>query len=325
MTQDRGGIDRRTLMVLGAAIPAVPAVAAATEPNDPTEVVRLWPGDPPGSPARRPQERIVDRAATSGFRDRAVTGIGTPTLTLFRPSRPNGAAILILPGGGYARVVLDKEAHESARRFNEAGITAFVLRYRLPGEGWAAPADTPLQDAQRAMRIIRGNAGRYRIDPRRVAVIGFSAGGHLAASLATRFAVPLYDPADDADRASPRPDLVALLYPVVTMSGPHVHAGSRDLLLGSATDPRAAIYSPHLHVDARTPPVFLAHASDDDAVPVENSLMMFAALREKKVPSELHVFQEGGHGFGLRLVRGKPAAAWPDLFLAWARRHRFLE
>lgn len=303
-------VARRKLLAL-AALSAVPA-AAEVPPPDPTEIIPLWPKGPPGRHAVRLEDRVTDRIAASGFQDRYADRIGTPLLTVFRPERPNGAAALIAPGGGYVRVVIDKEGFELARRLAAAGVTAFVLRYRLPGEGWTAGADVPLQDAQRALAIIRARAGAFRIDPARVLAAGFSAGGHLMASLATA-------------SEGPRPDLSALIYPVIHMGGPYAHAGSRRMLLGEAPTPdREAAYSPDRRVTPATPPTFLAHAADDDSVPLENSLAYLAALRAAKVPAELHVFEEGGHGFGIRLAAGKPAAAWPDLLLAWLKRRRFV-
>jgi acetyl esterase/lipase len=315
--------DRRTLLAFTATAAATPALAQPAA--DPTETVRLWPGKPPGALAALPREQVVDRVKTSGFQDRFVTGIGEPLMTVFRPAKPNGAACLIAPGGGYIRVVIDKEGFEIARRLAEAGVTCFVLRYRLPAEGWANPSDVPLQDAQRAIRLIRAGAVRYGIDPARVAVLGCSAGGHVAASLATGHARAVYAAVDDADRQSARPDLSALLYPVIDMTLPYAHAGSRTSLLGASPTPTTeAAYSPHRQVTADTPPTFLVHAADDTSVPVENSLAYLAALRAARVPAEAHVFEEGGHGFGIYLARGKPAHAWPDLFLAWAGRHRWL-
>jgi len=308
-------LDRRALLGLAA---AAPALAAAAPPPDPTEIVELWPGRPPGARDPLPREEIVDRVKTSGFQDRFVTGIGTPLMTVFRPARPNGAAVLIIPGGGYIRVVIDKEGFEVGHRLAAAGVTSFVLRYRLPAEGWDRAADVPLQDAQRAMRLIRAGAKRFGIDPARVVAMGFSAGGHVAASLATRFDAPVYMPVDAADAFSARPDLSALMYPVVTMSPPFAHEGSRTALLGASPGAEAA-YSPHRHVTTAVPPTFLVHAWDDPGVPIENSLGYLAALRAAKVPTEAHLFEVGGHGFGICLARGKPAAAWPDLFLAWAR------
>jgi len=315
--------DRRTLLALTATAAATPALAQPAA--DPAEIVKLWLGRPPGALAVLPREQIVDRVKTSGFQDRFVTGVGEPLMTVFRPAKPNGAACLIAPGGGYIRVVIDKEGFEIARRLAAAGVTCFVLRYRLPAEGWATPWDVPLQDAQRAMRLIRAGAARYAIDPARVVALGCSAGGHVAASLATGHGRAVHPPVDDADRLSARPDLSALLYPVIDMALPYAHTGSRTSLLGARPDPgMEAAYSPHRQVTPDTPPTFLVHAADDTSVPVENSLSYLAALRAAKVPAEAHIFEEGGHGFGIHLARGKPAHAWPDLFLAWAARRGWL-
>jgi acetyl esterase/lipase len=324
--QDDVDPGRRALVAaLGLTAAAGPVMAAAPDnPADPTETIRLWPDRPPGSPAALPDYRIIDRTAASGFLDRVWERVAEPILTVFRPARPNGAAMLVVPGGGYVRVVIDKEGFETARRLNAAGVTAFVLRYRLPADGWARRSDVPLQDGQRAMRLIRANAARYGLDPGRVAAIGFSAGGHLTASLSTRHDAKVYESVDAADRLSARPDLVALAYPVITMAPPFAHAGSALNLLGEAPSTETvAAYSPDRRVDAGTPPTFLFHAADDTSVPVENSLAYFAALRAAKVPGELHVFEEGGHGFGIRQAQGLPAAAWPDLFLAWAAQRGF--
>ena len=183
----------------------------------------------------------------------------------------------------------------------------------------------PLQDAQRAMRLIRARAQSWRIDPQRLAAIGFSAGGHLAASLATRFAASVYPALDDADRMDARPLLAGLMYPVVTM-GEGAHPGSRDLLLGPQPSPALLdAYSVERHVAAGTPPSFICLAADDTTVPpFPNGIALFGALRAASIPAELHVFQEGGHGFSLHWAAGKPAAAWPQLFLGWSRGHGFL-
>lgn len=309
-------IDRRSLMSLASAAAATPALAQA---SDPTEVVKLWPGRPPGAPAVLPLTKITDRVATTGWQDRYATDVGQPLMTVFRPARPNGAAALIAPGGGYIRVVIDKEGFEIARRLTEAGITSFVLRYRLPREGWADASDVPLQDAQRAIRLIR--ASGYN----RVLALGGSAGGHVAASLATGHARPLYAQVDAADAHPARPDLSALLYPVIDMAKPYAHTGSREALLGPSPTPQAETkYSPHRQVTSETPPTFLVHAADDPSVPVENALDYLTALRAARVPAEAHIFEEGGHGFGIRLAQGKPAAAWPDLLLSWLGRRGFL-
>lgn len=314
--------DRRTLLTLASATAAAPARA---QPADPVERVKLWPGRPPGALATLPHEQIVDRVKTSGFQDRIVTGVGEPLMTVFRPARPNGAACLIVPGGGYIRVVIDKEGFEIAHRLAEAGVTSFVLRYRLPAEGWASPSDVPLQDAQRAVRLIRARAGRYGVDPDRLVAMGCSAGGHVAASLATGHARAVYPPVDDADEQPARPSLSALLYPVIDMALPFAHRGSRAALLGASPTPTVeAAYSPNRHVTAVTPPTFLVHAADDTSVPPENSLSYLTALRAAGIAVEAHFFEEGGHGFGIHLARGRPVQAWPGLFLAWAGRRGWL-
>jgi acetyl esterase/lipase len=318
-------MDRRTVLGLGAM--ALTGLAARAEimradgtlSTDPTEIVPLWPGVPPGGENVNLQAKIVERSYdTRAYHDRIVTEIGAPLLTVFRPDKPDGSALLLAPGGGYIRVVFDKEGEEAARRFNAAGVTVFILRYRLPGEGWARAADVPLQDAQRAMRLIRAGAAGFGIEANRVGVMGFSAGGHVAASLATRPDEAVYEPVDEADKRDARPNFAGLMYPVITM-GEGTHPGSRLNLLGA--DPAAdkiAATSCEKRVTAKTPPAFICFAADDETVPpMENGLAMFQALRAAKVPSELHVFQNGGHGFGIRLAKGKPAVAWPDLFLHW--------
>lgn len=318
--------DRRFVLGFAAASAAAPALAQppGTFP-DPTEVLPLWPGRPPGALNLLPREEVVDRIKTTGVQDRFVTGVGRPLMTVFRPAKPNGAAVLIAPGGGYIRVVIDKEGFEIGHRLAAAGVTSFVLRYRLPAEGWDHAPDVPLQDAQRAMRLIRAHAAELGVDPKRVAALGCSAGGHVAASLATRYATQVYAPVDAVDRLDARPDLSVLMYPVIDMSEPFAHSGSREALLGkSPALGSEAAYSPHRHVDRNTPATFLVHAWDDPSVPIENSLAYLAALRAAKVPAEAHIFTEGGHGFGIYGARGKPAAAWPDLFLAWAGKRGFL-
>nr|WP_313804365.1 alpha/beta hydrolase [Sphingobium sp.] len=293
--------------------------------GDPDEAIDLWPGNAPGVPVKPPVETVTERSSNPALRDRAVTGIVRPRLALFRPARPNGAAMLVMPGGGYQRVVIDKEGYEIAPLLAARGITVFVLFYRLPGEGWADRSNVPLADAQRAMRLIRARAKDHGIDPARVGAMGFSAGGHLCADLATRFDQRVYAPVDGADTLSARPVLAAPIYPVISMTPPVAHAGSREMLLGRA--PNMALerlHGPHHNVSTATPPCFLVHAEDDPTVPVENSLLFRQALKEKGVPVETHLFAEGGHGFGLRGAVGKPAAAWPGLFLAWAKARGFI-
>jgi len=323
-------LNRRTALGL-AALTVTPATAHAliplTEqeaPPGPVETIRLWPAGAPGGERVTVTPRVVERSTDPAFHDRFAQYTTDPILTVLRPARPNGASLLLIPGGGYKWAVVDKEGLDCARVFAAAGITCFVLRYRLPGDSWAAGPDAPLQDAQRALRLVRTHAAADGLDPARVAVLGASAGGHLAGMLTVR-REPTYDPIDAADTASFRPDLTILLYPVATMADPFVHAGSRAELLG--TNPSTAM------IDAWSlerldwtgaPPTVLLHALDDAAVPVENSLGLLAALRTAGVPVEAHLFQEGGHGFGIRLIADKPAAVWPRLVLTWATRHGWI-
>ena len=324
-------IDRRSLIVAGLATGLTARAGAQTPPPvavqalppglpQPSETIDLWPAGAIGQPSKPLTETVNERSTDPLLTDRAVFGITRPRMAVFRPDRPNGAAVLLTPGGGYRWVVVDKEGYEMARWLTARGFTAFVLFYRLPGEGWAAGPDAPLADAQRAMRLIRHRARDFAIDPERVAAMGFSAGGHVCASLSTRFAAKVYQPVDTADRLSAKPHSAAPIYPVVSMDPAIAHPGSRELLLGkSPAAELEALYSPDQQVPADAPPHFLLHAEDDDAVPVENTLRLRAALKARHIPVEMHLFANGGHGFGLRKAIGKPVEVWPELWRNWAR------
>lgn len=293
--------------------PAPPAIAVPREWDDALRLP-LWPGKPPG--AESFDAGVVPASWPASYR-RAVAA---PELRVFRPREPNGAAVLVIPGGAYWFVSFVNEGVDVARKLGSLGVTTFVLIYRLPGEGWRPRADVPLQDAQRAMRLIRARAREFGIDATKTSVLGFSAGGHLAATLATRHAERVYAPADALDALDARPHAAALAYPVITLRDPWTHAQSRQLLLGEPAA-RAAIErrSAELHVDASTSPTFLVHALDDTAVPAENSLLMLEALRKAHRPVEAHLLQEGGHAFGTGRP-GTPSAQWMDLMWAWLQR-----
>jgi acetyl esterase/lipase len=321
-------IDRRSALAglgLGAAASAfVPAATVAAPAGDrqhqPDAWVALWPGAAPGAPAVLPQEQVTERSGDPARLDRIMQAVASPRMAVFRPQQPGGAAVLIAPGGGYAHVVIDKEGFELGRWLAARGITAFVLFYRLPHQGWAAGPDVALSDAQRAMRLIRQTHADYAIDPARVSVMGFSAGGHVAASLATRFAAPAYHPVDAADAVSARPNAAALIYPVISMRTELAHAGSRQCLLGAEPPPALIMaHSPEANVPADAPSFFLLHAEDDAAVPVGNTLALRDALKAQGIAVDTHLYAQGGHGFGISRAAGKPVAHWPELWLAWAR------
>jgi acetyl esterase/lipase len=277
--------------------------------------IALWPGAAPGAESFR-------RATPASWPEAFRRGIEMPELRVFRPATANGQAILVIPGGAYWFISFVNEGADLAPRLTERGYTVFVLAYRLPSEGWARRADVPLQDAQRAMRVIRAQASQYGIDARTVSTLGFSAGGHLAATLAAQHSESVYQAVDIGDAIDARPHATGLIYPVVTMQKPWTHDLSRQLLLGS-TPSRALVNhrSAELQVNAHTSPLFLVHAYDDTAVPIENSLRMISAMRTARRPVEAHLLQEGGHAFGVGRP-GTPSAQWIDLFCAWLARQQ---
>jgi acetyl esterase/lipase len=320
-------LDRRQLIWLGGALAlGANRLAGSAEPAAPPPInvpenwrratrIALWPGRPPGSSGSPP-------AAPAGWPEAYKRSVAMPELHVFPATRSNGASIVVMPGGAYWFVSVMNEGAELAPLLNERGYTVFVLTYRLPGEGWQARSDVPLQDAQRAMRLVRSRAKEFRLDPAKVAALGFSAGGHLAATLATRHGEKVYSAVDTADSLDARPWAAGLIYPVITLKDPWTHEMSRQLLLGDK--PSAAQVdrrSAELHVDAATSPLFLCHAFDDTAVPVENSLRMLSAMREAKRPVEAHLLQEGGHAFGIGR-KGTPSALWVDTLCNWLDRTR---
>ena len=305
------------MTVISADLPAADPVPAA-EPGGVT--FALWPGGAPGAERVTAREALLERLPEGPLRDRFAEHVTKPMLTMFAPTgAPNGITLLIVPGGGYVRVVIDKEGFEAAQWFSARGFSCAVLRYRLPGDGWAAGPDAPVHDAMRAIRLLRNEPLRPGQKPPRVGVMGFSAGGHLVARLITEAKLS-YERRDAADDLSARPDFAVLMYPVIATTGASTHAGSVQQLLATGVRPAdLARYSPDRNVTADTPPTLLVHAGDDTSVPVENSLLMYAALQKAGVRSELHVFDQGGHGFGLRAIAGKDVAAWPTLVESWAR------
>ena len=322
-------VDRRLFLggltlVAGSAL-AVQTAYKASDPGaplfPPKERFPLWQGKPPGAPAKP----IVPDWTMNNPPPNAelwLRGISMPEIHVYRPARSDGSAMLVIPGGGYGFLSVQNEGLDPAQRFNAERTTIFLLTYRLPGEGWSNRSLVPLQDAQRAMRLIRSRAAEFKIDPARLGVLGFSAGGHLAADLAVSHAAPAYKAVDSADQQSARPAFVGLAYPVISMDKHLSEGSSQPNLLGDQPDPGlVASRSPALHVTADTPPSFVVAAFDDGLIHVDNSLIWIDACRKAKVPVEAHLLAEGGHGFGLHLPADNPGSRWPDLFALWMRKH----
>lgn len=304
-------IDRRSLLLGAGAALAAPSTRARAIPDGP-EWLPLWPGPPPGGggPAGLPE---IDARG-------AISNIAVPGLEVFAPAWPNGLAILVAAGGGYKRIAMEKEARPAARWLAGRGITAFVLSYRLPREGWADGPLAPLQDAQRALRLIRMRAASLGIDPERIGVLGFSAGGHLLGLAATRSAFRSYRPVDAADTESARPATAALIYPIITLEPPYDHTSTRVQLIGRHPTPEASTdWSVESHVQSRCPPVFLTQAEDDRIADIANSRIMARACERAGIRVAFHPLASGGHGFGLGRP-GTPGEHWLDWYEAWLAR-----
>lgn len=323
-------IDRRSLIggAMGLALApaaraqdAVPYVlGTGTAAWPPREHFKLWPGSPPGAPSPLPTNNFT---INGSFKELWLRGVSEPMVGIYRPARPDGRAVLSIPGGGYGFVSVENEGVDVARALTPHGITVFVLAYRLPGEGWAQRADVPLQDAQRAMRLIRANAGKYGVDPAKLGLVGFSAGGHLGAMVAVGHADRVYQPVDAADTASARPAYAGLVYPVVSFTSAGFEARRSNGLWGEATDAATiARHTPLHRVGVDTPPIFLVHAIDDGTVPIQQTLAMIDHCRMHQIPVEAHILEKGGHGFGgLHLPKDAPGRLWPDIFARWTATH----
>ena len=288
-------------------------------PGSELEVIELWPGHPPGGGGPFRSDYRFDETLTG-----VITAVTRPSLLVIRPERPNGGAFIVAAGGGYRRIDISGEGLPVGAWLAKNGFTVFLLIYRLPGEKWRDGPDAPRQDAQRAVRLVRANAAEYNIDPDRIALLGFSAGGHLMGETAVDAETDLYDPVDEADQQSTHVALAGLIYPIITLRAPFDKTiSSRLVLIGeNPSDAQRRAYSVDMQVTRRAPPVFMAHAADDPVGTVDHPLRMYTALRNAQVPVELHLFERGGHGFGLG-VPASPVAAWASLFLAWVRARGF--
>ena len=248
-----------------------------------------------------------------------------PTLTISLPpaDQATGAAVVICPGGGYGHLAMGHEGIDIGQWFNSFGVAAFVLKYRHHGSGYRHPA--PLEDAQRAIRTVRARAAEWKVDPQRLGILGFSAGGHLASSAGTHFDQGKIAAVDPIERVGCRPDFLILCYPVISLTTPFTHQGSKQNLLGENPDPKLVeSLSSELQVTPETPPTFLFHTDADAGVAAENSVLFYLALRKAKVPAEMHLYEKGPHGVGL--ARNLPGvSSWPDRCVDWMRGRGLLE
>jgi len=293
------GITAGALLGVGLSV-----ACAGTGTNEPL-VLPVWPGKVPGDYGTIGEERFRDPSDAPTKDAKWLTNVTKPTITVYRPAQEqnSGAAMVICPGGGYWNLAWDLEGEEVAAWLNHAGIAGILLKYRVPrrpGQPEPLPAPGPLLDAQRALSLARSHAREWAIDPERIGIVGFSAGGHLALATATNFDRRAYDPIDEIDKASCRPDFAVAVYP------------------GYLVEKETGALAPYMRIPPRTPPVLLVHASDDTVAGAEHSVTMYLALKRAGVPAELHVYASGGHGFGVR-KSSHPCSSWPERCTAWLR------
>jgi acetyl esterase/lipase len=279
------------------------AVSLAAE--QPAQFLPIWPASAPNEPSQIGDEH--EQPLRPGDTTIRVANVSKPTITLFRPpaEKRNGACVVVFPGGGYNILAWNKEGTEVAEWLNGLGVTAVVLKYRVPARQGRERYAAPLQDAQRAVGLVRHRASQWGVDPQRIGVLGFSAGGHLAATLCNNYAERTYEPLDEADKTSCRPDFALLIYPAYLV------------------DPKTNVVSPELNVTEHTPATFIAQ-SQDDGVRVEGSLFYYLALKNAKVPAEMHLYPSGGHGYGLRASEHL-VSTWPQRAADWMRSRGVIE
>ena len=283
------------------------------------EVIPLF---PEGIPCESENKMNVEDDPRIG---RKISRVQRPELTVYLPEEGNGTGVIICPGGGYTILAWDWEGTKMAEWFNSFGVAAFVLQYRLPfWESEDCRDQVALMDAQRAMRLVRSKAGKWNLDPERIGVMGFSAGGHLASTLSTHYDTGDLNAENPIEQLSCRPDFSILMYPVITMDPAYAHMGSRKNLIGKRPpEKKQSYYSNEAQVTKDTPPAILIHANDDQGVVPENSIKYYLALREHGVPAALHIFETGGHGFSMAEGLGA-VAMWPDACKAWMKGRELL-
>lgn len=284
------------------------------------EIIPLYEKEVPGSKPIRNREK----SETGNDGIQRISKVSEPTLLAFIPAKEkaNGTAVIICPGGGYGILAYSHEGTDVAKVFNEWGVTAFVLKYRLPDDSIMINKESgPLMDAQRAIQLVRLNAGKWNIDKNKIGIMGFSAGGHLASTAGTHFntaAIP------NIKNTSLRPDFMILLYPVISFTDSLAHMGSRTNLIGKEpTQEKINYYSNELQVTKQTPPAFIVHAKDDKAVKVQNSIAFYDALRKNGVPAEIHLYEQGGHGFGMNNKTSPDK--WMDWLQTWMKKNGWVK
>lgn len=293
-------------------------LAIPTRSADDSLVLPVWPGETVGDFGTIGPERVRDPSDAPTKDAKWITNVKTPTITIFRaPAEKNTRAVVIIcPGGGYWNLAWDLEGEEVAAWLNKAGINAVVLKYRVPrrpGQVERLPAPGPVLDAQRSVSLVRSRAAEWGIDPNRIGIIGFSAGGHLAVTTATHFDQRAYEPVDDIDKASCRPDFAAAIYPGYFLE--QERAG---------VEAKKDVLAPYIRIPKETPPIFLVHATDDSVAGPENSAVMYLALKRANISAELQIYARGGHGFGVR-KSDLPCSTWPDRFVAWLQSQGMLK
>jgi acetyl esterase/lipase len=283
--------------------------------NAQVEILEVWPDGAPGAIENKDYKEELVKKPDDIER---VSKVSEPTISVYLPSKDiaSGAAVVICPGGGYSILATEHEGRDIAVWLNKLGIAGVVLKYRLPSDLIMKNKNiSPLQDAQEAFRIVRQNAKKWGIDKNKIGVIGFSAGGHLASTISTHFGEKVYD----SDTTSCRPDFSILIYPVISMQAEITHMGSRENLLGeNPSQEMIDHFSNEQQVDKNTPPAFIVHSADDKTVPVQNSIDYFLALEEFSIPAELHIYEKGGHGYGLGRSKGTEST-WPEACENWLK------
>lgn len=275
----------------------------------------LYPGIAPGSENISIEEKTTEEDWKNGLIKRCISGVTKPSLIPFFPEKPNGAAVIIIPGGGYKRLVISHEGKDIANWLNSMGITAFILKHRLPVDGHLGGLNVPLQDAQRAIRLIRNNAERFKIEPNKIGVIGFSAGGHVASMLGTSFDKKVYAPFDAADTLSARPDFMILVYPSISQN-PYVDLYGETPEHPSKHVKNSEEFFTNRNITSNTPQTFLIVADDDKTAVSENCIAFYLGLRKVNVPAEMHIYKKGRHGFGYNASE-YPVAGWTKLCEDW--------